>query len=285
MAEVIAAAAGQQGRARTAPTSRAFISHSLRLSSHQAQQAYKRLFTPLSHSLYQMSVVLRIIAGEEGAEKVEEIVNNEFTTVAKEIREEIERLNMLCKERGLEPNMGFTHPLETEAQLSSPSAARFIGMLNELDRLVSTIAALWLSGELTNGQYTAGAYKWQRRVIRTGNRVRDVCQRAMAAARRGAEERRASANEEERRKGAQIAEALDDVGARGGNGANGHAEHATDEPATAEEMAEDARFAQALGGAFNAIQSADAGAAAETDAGATADAEGAAPKKTASRKK
>lgn len=166
------------------PTSRPFFTLPVKLYTHQAQQVFRRVFNHLSHGLYQMSVVLRIIADDKGVEQVEGVVKEEFAAIEKEIRDEIARLSTLLDKHAVTNSAQYTNALEAHAEISSPMASRFLGIITQLDELVKLIGALWLTGALNNSQYTAGAYKWQRIAIKFAGRVSNYCLRAVAAARR-----------------------------------------------------------------------------------------------------
>ena len=170
----------------TSPTSRLFIKVEVVLSSHQAQQVYKRMFVPLSHAVYQLSVVLRIIATPEAADQIEEIVESQLRSVLSELKSEQERLQILIDDAGLTDAPGFSNAQDLKVEVSTPQAGLFLTMIRELDKVVEMIGQLWLAGQFSNQQYTSGAYQWQRRLMRMANRIRTLSDRSMAAARRQA---------------------------------------------------------------------------------------------------
>lgn len=184
VAVVSSAAPRPPAPTQTRSTSRPYIQLSVKLYSHQAQQVFRRVFNPLAHGLYQMSVVLGIIADDKGAEQVEGVVIKEFEAVEKEIRDEMARLTLLIEKYGVTNTAEFTNALEAKAEVSSPLASRFLGVITQIDELVKLIGAVWLTGGFTNNQYRQGAYKWQRVAIKFAGRVRMYCLRAVAAARK-----------------------------------------------------------------------------------------------------
>lgn len=166
------------------PVSRPYITREIRLQSHQSQRIFKRSFDFLDNKLYQMSIVLRILTSDAGASAIEAIVEKEFTTLTEEMALQIERLEQLSREKGLDNiEVHFSRVALIKANVSSPRAGAFLNTLVQLDRLMMGIAILWLGGLIDSRQHTTGSYQWQRRVMYTVNRVQNVCSRSLSAAR------------------------------------------------------------------------------------------------------
>lgn len=174
-----------EGGSSAPRTSKALFKRQVSLKSHQAQSIYKRQFNMLGSKLYQLSVVLSIIATEKGSSAVEAIVDAELKALADEIAAEKQRMGVMLNENMIEWTMvEFDAPLVVVAEITSPRLGRYLAMLQQIDELMAMIEALWLSGLLTDKQHKDGCYKWQRSVTRSGNRVIAITQRAMSYARR-----------------------------------------------------------------------------------------------------
>lgn len=170
--------------------SRAYIQVECVLQSNPSQKIFKRYFTYMDNKLYQLSVVLRILATEAGARAIEEIVEKEFKALEEEISVGLERLREVLKQHGYESmNMRFSNPKRVIANVSSPRGRAFLSTLQRLDEMVSGISLLWFVGVFDNAQHTQGCYSWQRKVTHTVNRVNNVCSRALSAAREVARSR------------------------------------------------------------------------------------------------
>ena len=64
------------------------------------------------------------------------------------------------------------------------SGVEYDERIEELDRLMTVMDALWLTGVLTNKQRADGAYQWRTRVLRTGREIIEIEHRARASAER-----------------------------------------------------------------------------------------------------
>lgn len=166
-------------------TSRPYIIERVSLQSHPAQQVVKRQYEIVDTRMYQLSVVMRVLTTEKGAEAVEGLVDREFDALTADLSGEIERLEVLVEQHGLEDvQVQYSEPRDYELKMSSPRSRRYIAMLRRLDHLVSLMYLLWFGGLMTEQQYTQGTYKWQRTAMQAGNRVIQTSTRALAAARR-----------------------------------------------------------------------------------------------------
>lgn len=169
---------------RSGGSTRPIIVINKTLGSYHAQRAYERSFEPTSRALYLMTVVLRAIANDDDASKVEAIVDGHFEELQKRYTDEIARLERQCEESGLEPHVAFTKPVTLDAEISTPRANRYLGLIGQLDRIVGLIALLWLSGARSDSQYSAECYQWRRALLRLSNRIREISNRAIQSANR-----------------------------------------------------------------------------------------------------
>jgi len=163
--------------------SQAFLERELTLHSRYAQKAYDRIYNSASGSLYILGVVLRIIGSEEEAQKVEKLVDNMLLDVENELNAEIERLNKLLENNGLsDVHTSYTFPKVLSVPVTSPRGAKFLWFVEMLDTIAARLDCLWISGLLTDKQYTNASFQWQRRVIRLANKIRNITSRAVISA-------------------------------------------------------------------------------------------------------
>jgi hypothetical protein len=131
-----------------------------------------------------MGITLRIVASEAQASAVETLVNEKLADLEQDMEAERARLERLCEGNGIHDLPDYTHPKTCQAKVSSPQAARFLGLIIKLDELVGVMDSLWLCGLIDNRQIVRQAYEWQRRFIRAGGTVRKLANQARAAAMR-----------------------------------------------------------------------------------------------------
>jgi len=109
-------------------------------------------------ALYGIDVVLRIIGDDEEMDQVEEIVGKLIGELAAELRAEHARLAQLRESNGISATPRYTNPKRITVHISSPQLAQYTALIEELDRLMTVMDALWLTGVLTNKQRADGAY-------------------------------------------------------------------------------------------------------------------------------
>jgi len=178
--------------------SRPVFDQTITIHSNHAQRLLDRGFLLVVRALYGIDVVLRIIGDDEEMDQVEEIVGSLIGELAAELRAEHARLAQLREANGISATPRYTNPKRITVHISSPQLAQYTALIEELDRLMTVMDALWLTGVLTNKQRADGAYQWRTRVLRTGREIIDI-------------ERRARTSAEKRGKGEELSEVEDSV--------------------------------------------------------------------------
>jgi len=178
--------------------SRPVFDQTITIHSNHAQRLLDRGFLLVVRALYGIDVVLRIIGDDEEMDQVEEIVGLLIGELAAELRAEHARLAQLREANGISATPRYTNPKRITVHISSPQLAQYTALIEELDRLMTVMDALWLTGVLTNKQRADGAYQWRTRVLRTGREIIDI-------------ERRARKSAEKRGKGEELSEVEDSV--------------------------------------------------------------------------
>ena len=173
--------------------SRPVFDQTIRIQSNHAQRLLDRGFLLVVRALYGIDVVLRIIGDDEEMDQVEEIVGKLIGELAEELKAEHARLAQLRESNGISATPRYTNPKRITVHISSPQLAQYTALIEELDRLMIVMDALWLTGVLTNKQRADGAYQWRTRVLRTGREIIEI-------------ERRARASAEKRGKGEELSE-------------------------------------------------------------------------------
>jgi hypothetical protein len=173
--------------------SRPVFDQTITIHSNHAQRLLDRGFLLVVRALYGIDVVLRILGDDEEMDQVEEIVGKLISELAVELRAEHARLAQLREANGISATPRYTNPKRITVHISSPQLAQYTALIEELDRLMTVMDALWLTGVLTNKHRADGAYQWRIRVLRTGREIIDI-------------ERRARKSAEKRGKGEELSE-------------------------------------------------------------------------------
>lgn len=172
---------------KDAVNSRAYVTRTVTLESHQAQQAYKR-FKPVADSFYRLAVYLRIFASEQDIKQIDSLVEKAMADVAQDLAGEIARLQAVCEGQGLAVDVQFSRPLEESVTLYTPRSARYLTFIADLDKISRLMAALWMANIVDDAYCARQGYAWQRRVIKLGSFIRDLSTRAYQAAERARQE-------------------------------------------------------------------------------------------------
>jgi hypothetical protein len=133
--------------------SRPYFTQKVKLNSLHAHQVFDRGFELCANAIFSLSIVLRVFATDAQAREVETIVDNRLNKVFEDIRTEGIRLEKLAESNGIEfSGVTYSKPKELEAQITSPRAVRYIGLIREFDSLVAkfdrteTIPAACMNG-------------------------------------------------------------------------------------------------------------------------------------------
>ena len=162
--------------------SRPVFDQTITIQSNHAQRLLDRGFLLVVRALYGIDVVLRILGDDAEMDQVEGIVGSLIGALAAELRAEHARLAQLREANGIGATPRYTNPRKITVHISSPQLAQYTALIEELDRLMTVMDALWLTGVLTNKQRADGAYQWRIRVLRTGREIIEIERRARVSA-------------------------------------------------------------------------------------------------------
>lgn len=167
------------------PSSRPFMVQQYSLQSFHAQQVFKRGFDIYSRSVYSISVVLRAVATEENVREVEGFLDEKLNNASEDLQHEIAQLVKTAEDNGITcGNVDYSNPGTVEAKISSHRSARYINLIREYDNLVANLDALWLSGMVSDRDYSQKIYEWKRRILRIANHARGVVRQLAAESRK-----------------------------------------------------------------------------------------------------
>lgn len=174
----------RQNASRQGP-SRPFVEMEVKLNSFEAQDCFKKAFQPTSWALYDLSVVLRFVSGEDAAAEVETAVEERIKGFQSELQAERARLQELLKSNGLDgQKVGFSNPRSLRAEVNCPKSGRYLQLIRDLDELMGVLTVLWVFGVLNDDQYRAGGKEWQRSVLRAGAHIQRLTRQGFKYQRR-----------------------------------------------------------------------------------------------------
>lgn len=154
-------------KAKSAP----IIKQKVNLSTLAAQKVMTRSFEKLAESLFQVSVILRAVGEREHVDEAEELLNSRFEQAATDITAKIEQMKSLAEQHGINLSPDYTNQVTYEVEINTPHLARFLGLVTQMDELVSMIDSLWLHSILDDRQASNARFEWSRRMINVAGRI------------------------------------------------------------------------------------------------------------------
>lgn len=156
----------------------------LKLNTLQAQKVMRRVFSRAAGSLYRIDVILRIIGGDDDAERVELVITQMLSELETALQEADAEMAKALEENGVDSLPVYDSPTVEKVRITSPHVARFVSLIRKLDALIAQIDALWLSALMSNKERNDAVYRWQQKVIGLGSRIIGLERRARQAAQR-----------------------------------------------------------------------------------------------------
>ncbi|RME59354.1 hypothetical protein D6779_04430 [Candidatus Parcubacteria bacterium] len=173
--------------------SRPVMQRSVELNTLQMQKVMRRSFDKLSVALFSLEVVIRrIVSRDEDAvrfmDEAEETISGILQQVDDDLTKDIEQVKLLQEENGIEDMPSYTAPETFDVEISSPHAGRYLNLVKKCDGFLKNVDGLWINGVFTSRQRDNAGYQWQRRLIRTANRIMDLDYKARSLAKKVREE-------------------------------------------------------------------------------------------------
>lgn len=165
--------------------SRPYFIQRVSLNSLHAQQVYERGFDVAANAIFSLSIILRVIGTNEQALEFEKGVDDRIKKHMDDLASESARLHKLADANGIEfQGISYSNPRVMDAQITSPRAAHYAGLIREFDALAARFDTLWLSGVIPDSDYSRSIYEWKRRLLKVANSIRATANQAMVAARK-----------------------------------------------------------------------------------------------------
>lgn len=152
--------------------------------SEYAQRTYTRAqwFHRVSRALHATDVILRIIGNDNEIDVVEQSINTMIAEWVKEAQAERARLQELRRSNAVTDNPTYTKPLHDKIKIMSPQVSKIVEIITFYDAMVQDVDALWMAQVFTNKQRREFIHTWMQRILRLGNKIVEIEQRAHRAA-------------------------------------------------------------------------------------------------------
>jgi hypothetical protein len=166
------------------PRSRAVLKKKMTLNSLQAQRVMHRSFERVSRSLFCTDVILQIIAEPDEIAAVDEVINNHFEQLDKDLQEKVDQTKVLMEQNGIVGMIEYTNPHEYSIEITSPGINQFATLVQKLDNFIAMMDTLWLNQLIKNDQRSSLLFQWQQRLIRLASQIIKLENRTRIAARK-----------------------------------------------------------------------------------------------------
>jgi hypothetical protein len=191
--ETIVIASGTVGS-----SSRPFFFVPLTLKTIHSQQVLTRAYIPAAEGMFSLSVILPAInsRGDKATDtdEVQDAIYKRIDEFAAELNNEHARLAKMAEANGVPlDGINYSAIRNYSIQVTSPRANGLVRLVADFDKLMELLDILWLTGTIKEQHYSSATYDWKRRALRVAIHVRNVANRAMAAANRARQARAAQA--------------------------------------------------------------------------------------------
>lgn len=153
------------------PASRAFLTRTMMFRTLQAQKVMARAFDSLARSLFQTSVILRIICSEDEIARVDAYIDEQFEGFMDAMKTETEKYRGMLEMAGIEEHASFTAPRDFEVKIDNPRSMTFLRLIHDLDTLIGAIETCWISALIKDEQRKTETYRWQKQLFRISARI------------------------------------------------------------------------------------------------------------------
>lgn len=155
----------------------------------QAQRVMNRSVVPLRRALYNLSVIIPVIANnDETVESLSSQISDQLNELGQAVTEFETQLNTFAQqhltEQQLKMNLSYSSPQVFTVNVTSPYLMDFVGFVQRADDLIKTIDLLWFNRLITDVEAKNRRFDVQRFLIRGANRVITFANNASAMARR-----------------------------------------------------------------------------------------------------
>ena len=150
--------------------SKPFMTQAVELRTSHAQHVFNRVYDKLSNALYRSDEVLMTVDAPMAA-RLQTSMDKNFQGLFDDLVNEETRLDALQEAQGVAGEVHYTVAKEELAVIYSPRASRFVLLMRTLDRVVTKIDLLHISGIIETTHATLAKWTWERTIIRFANEI------------------------------------------------------------------------------------------------------------------
>lgn len=150
--------------------SKPFMTQAVKLRTSHAQHVFNRVYDKLSNALYRSDEVLMTVDAPM-AGRLQTSMDKNFQGLFDDLVAEETRLDALQEAQGVDGEVQYTVAKEELAVIYSPRATRFVLLMITLDRIVTKIDLLHISGIIETTHATLAKWTWERKIIRFANEI------------------------------------------------------------------------------------------------------------------
>ena len=156
------------------------------LRSGISQKLFRRQFEIINRLIYNIGILTRIAGNQlshgefaDAADKIADMASQELDSIMgacqSDLDIEIARLSKVIADNGIDIiEVNYPDRVSVTAGLLHPKAGPFIKLLLTYDVLHHLIRQCWFGQILDEKQMLQGEYRWERRIKRTGTRIRQL---------------------------------------------------------------------------------------------------------------
>jgi len=164
-----------KNKPRSQPSSRPVMRRSVEIGSEHALKVYHRAFDRCGYDTYSITVVLGVQLTNLDLIAAEKAIKKIFLDTREAMEKKIKEIDAKLEEF-LVDRPGYTNPKTVNAKLTTPSQNIFLENILIMDKLMSHVDAQWFAGMLEAHQRKDETYEWQQRLIKDGQRIKNLSQ-------------------------------------------------------------------------------------------------------------
>lgn len=150
--------------------SKPYMVQNVALNTSHAQKVFRRVYDKLSHALYRSDEVLMTVDAKM-ASRLQATMDKNYQQLYDKLSQEEMRLDAMQEAEGVSGDVHYTVEREEKAVIYSPRAMRFVILMRTLDRIVTKIDLLHISGIIETTHAALAKWTWQRTITAFANEI------------------------------------------------------------------------------------------------------------------
>lgn len=163
-------------------SSRPMFKRTVLLQSVQAQRVIERSYVRTAQSMFTVEVILRIMDRSDFVNEMQKVIANHLTQMTIALQTAHQGYDQKMLDAGVSDIPSYSSPKPYELELTTPQGGQFINMIDQMDKLMGKIDALWMASLLDSETRIDETYKWQQMLLKMAGRIQSIESRARRAA-------------------------------------------------------------------------------------------------------